>query len=105
MIPAVLLTWQYRVSSVRGHFSTLFEPELLINAEVPPETIAPVAAPAIAPDAVLDAPLLSTGGCLATFAGAAALPLDVPHHCHMFVDRDAATPAESVESTGWWELT
>jgi hypothetical protein len=46
---------------VRGHFSTLFEPELLINAEVPPETIAPVAAPAIAPDAVLEAPLLSTG--------------------------------------------
>jgi len=41
--------------------------------------------------------------CLAT--GAAALPLDLPHHCHMFVDRDAATPAESVESTAWWELT
>ena len=41
--------------------------------------------------------------CQAT--GTAALPLDLPHHCHMFVDRDAATPAESVESTGWWELT
>jgi hypothetical protein len=31
--------------------------------------------------------------------------LDVPHHCHMFVDRDAAKPAESVESPAWWELT
>jgi hypothetical protein len=58
---------------VRGHFSTLFEPELLINAEVPPETIAPVAAPAIAPDAVLEAPLLSTG--LAGGADAVLPPL------------------------------
>jgi len=30
---------------------------------------------------------------------------DVPHHCHMFVDQDAAKPAESVESPAWWELT
>jgi hypothetical protein len=41
--------------------------------------------------------------CQAT--GAAALPLDLPHHCHMFAERGAATPAESVESTPWWELT
>ena len=33
------------------------------------------------------------------------IPEKVLHHCHMFVDRDAATPAESVESTPWWELT
>ena len=33
------------------------------------------------------------------------IPEKVLHHCHMFVDRDAATPAESVESTAWWELT
>ena len=31
--------------------------------------------------------------------------LDVPHRCHLFVDRDAAKPAESVESPAWWELT
>jgi hypothetical protein len=59
---------------VRGHFSTLFEPELLINAEVPPETIAPVAAPAIAPDAVLEAPLLSTGLAGAAGGAEAVLP-------------------------------
>ena len=33
------------------------------------------------------------------------IPEKVLHHCHMCVDRDAATPAESVESTPWWELT
>ena len=31
--------------------------------------------------------------------------LDVPHRCHLFVDQDAAKPAESVESPAWWELT
>ena len=31
--------------------------------------------------------------------------LDVPHRCHLFVDQDAAKPAESVESAAWWELT
>ena len=30
---------------------------------------------------------------------------DVPHRCHLFVDQDAAKPAESVESPAWWELT
>jgi hypothetical protein len=30
---------------------------------------------------------------------------DVPHRCHLFIDRDAAKPAESVESAAWWELT
>lgn len=30
---------------------------------------------------------------------------DVPHRCHLFIDRDAAKPAESVESAEWWQLT
>jgi len=51
VIPAVLLTWQYRLLSVRGHFSTLLDPELLISAAEPPDTNAPVEAPAIAPEA------------------------------------------------------
>jgi hypothetical protein len=54
VIPAVLLTWQYKLSSDMGHFSTLLDPELLINAALPPEINAPVAAPATAPDAVPD---------------------------------------------------
>jgi hypothetical protein len=31
--------------------------------------------------------------------------LNVPHRCHLFVDQDAAKPAESVESAEWWQLT
>ena len=30
---------------------------------------------------------------------------DVLHRCHLFMDRDAAKPAESVESAEWWQLT